>query len=137
TFDWPTRRRSSSACTISVLTSMPAGQPSSTTPSAGPWDSPQVVILKRRPKLLFIWSLAPGSGQLAALQRSPVDAIVVRPRAPKARRLVERPADMIALLGAQRHPPRPECLHPCDGIDQQLAPQPTTLHVRVDGDPVE
>jgi hypothetical protein len=30
--------------------SSPAGQPSITTPIAGPWDSPHVVIRKRRPK---------------------------------------------------------------------------------------
>lgn len=30
---------------------MPAGHPSTTTPSAGPWDSPHVVIVNKVPKV--------------------------------------------------------------------------------------
>src|SRR5690606_39359095 len=51
---WPTRRRSSSCWISSTVSGRPPGTPSITTPSAGPWDSPQVVSLKIFPKLLPI-----------------------------------------------------------------------------------
>jgi len=35
----------------STVSGMPAGQPSTTAPKAGPWDSPQVVTAKFLPKL--------------------------------------------------------------------------------------
>src|SRR5690606_37042066 len=50
---WPGRRRSRSRCTS--VTSRPSrgGQPSTTTPTAGPWDSPKVERRKTVPKLLL------------------------------------------------------------------------------------
>ena len=47
----PGRLLSSSYCMSSAEIASPAGQPSTITPNARPWDSPQVVILKNLPKL--------------------------------------------------------------------------------------
>src|SRR5215211_2852485 len=59
---WPTRRRSSSRWISASPISSPAGQPSTTQPTAGPCDSPQVVMRNAWPKLLpgivsnvFLW----------------------------------------------------------------------------------
>src|SRR3989338_6653529 len=48
---WPGRRLSSATCISSSVISIPGGQPSTTTPTAPPWDSPKVVILNNCPKL--------------------------------------------------------------------------------------
>src|ERR1017187_5663832 len=48
----PGRRRSSSTWTSSRVMGRRGGQPSTTTPMPGPWDSPQVAILKSSPKVL-------------------------------------------------------------------------------------
>src|SRR5439155_8310807 len=50
-FDWPGRRRSRSGWMSASVSSIRGGQPSTTTPTPPPWDSPQVVMRKRRPKL--------------------------------------------------------------------------------------
>src|SRR5262249_19635543 len=46
---WPGRRRSSSRCTSAASTRIPGGMPSTTTPTAGPGDSPKVVTTKSWP----------------------------------------------------------------------------------------
>ena len=51
---WPGRRRSSSAWISAAVIGRRGGQPSITTPMAGPWLSPQVVMRKIWPKLLGI-----------------------------------------------------------------------------------
>src|ERR1019366_8201249 len=51
---WPGRRRSSSAWISSTVRGRFGGQPSMTTPTAGPWLSPQVVMVKSFPKLFGI-----------------------------------------------------------------------------------
>src|SRR3989344_2443651 len=48
---WPGRRLSSATCISSSVIRIPGGQPSTTTPTAPPWDSPKVVILNNCPKL--------------------------------------------------------------------------------------
>ena len=48
----PGLRRSSSRCRSSSLRGRPAGQPSSTPPRPGPWDSPYEVRRRMRPKEL-------------------------------------------------------------------------------------
>ena len=50
----PGRRRSSSVWISSTASGRFAGQPSTTTPTAGPWLSPQVVNVKSFPKLFGI-----------------------------------------------------------------------------------
>ncbi|MFM1941772.1 MAG: hypothetical protein RI897_754 [Verrucomicrobiota bacterium] len=50
--DWPGRRRSRSGWTSVSERARPGGQPSMTTPTPPPWDSPQVVIRKSSPKVL-------------------------------------------------------------------------------------
>ena len=52
----PGRRRSSSFCTSSVARGMPAGVPSTMTPTPAPWLSPNVVTENIRPNEL------PGTG---------------------------------------------------------------------------
>src|SRR5690554_2578171 len=47
---WPGRLLSSSNCMSAGESSSPAGQPSTTTPTAAPCDSPQVVIRNSCPK---------------------------------------------------------------------------------------
>src|SRR5499427_9910773 len=49
---WPGRRRSSSRWISSTVTATRGGQPSMTTPTAGPCDSPKVVTRNELPKLL-------------------------------------------------------------------------------------
>src|SRR5918999_1790948 len=49
---WPGARRSSSGWMSSSERGRRGGQPSTTAPMAGPWDSPQVVTLKICPKVL-------------------------------------------------------------------------------------
>jgi hypothetical protein len=67
---WPGRRRSSSSWISAVSSGSRGGQPSTTTPTAGPWLSPQVVIVKSFPKLFGIaarerWARVPPSqGQI-------------------------------------------------------------------------
>ena len=51
---WPGRRRFSSCWMSSTLSGILGGQPSTTTPMPGPWDSPQVLMRKSVPKLLAI-----------------------------------------------------------------------------------
>ena len=53
----PGRLRSSICWIVRSLSSRRAGQPSTMTPTAGPWDSPQVVIRKSCPKLLPAMSI--------------------------------------------------------------------------------
>src|SRR5271169_221903 len=48
---WPGRRRSRSGWMSASVSGMRGGQPSTTTPTPPPWDSPQVVIRKRWPKV--------------------------------------------------------------------------------------
>src|SRR5271156_5517641 len=48
---WPGRRRSRSTCTSASVRGVRGGQPSTTTPTPPPWDSPQVVMRKRWPKV--------------------------------------------------------------------------------------
>src|SRR5262249_3939857 len=49
---WPGRRRSRSGWMSASARGRRGGQPSTTTPMAAPWDSPQVVTRKSWPKLL-------------------------------------------------------------------------------------
>ncbi len=48
---WPGRRRSSSAWISATASGIRGGQPSTTTPTAGPWDSPKVVMRNSVPKV--------------------------------------------------------------------------------------
>ena len=48
----PVRRRSTSACRCSSVSSRPGGQPSTMQPIAGPWLSPKVVTVKSLPMVL-------------------------------------------------------------------------------------
>ena len=62
---WPGLRRSSSAWMTASVRGMPAGQPSTTPPRPGPWDSPKVVRRKMVPKVLplmlfRLWGLGVG-----------------------------------------------------------------------------
>jgi hypothetical protein len=50
--DVPGLRRSSSAWMSAAEISRPGGQPSTTQPIAGPWDSPNEVTQNREPKVL-------------------------------------------------------------------------------------
>ena len=50
--DWPGLRRASSRSRTSRSIGSPAGTPSTTQPSAAPWDSPNVVTRNRVPKVL-------------------------------------------------------------------------------------
>src|SRR5947209_3538843 len=53
--DCPGRRRSNSSCISSREIGSFGGQPSTTTPTAAPCDSPHVVMRKSAPKLLDMW----------------------------------------------------------------------------------
>src|SRR5438093_8935771 len=57
----PGRRRSSSTCTACSLTGSPGGMPSTSTPTAGPCDSPNVLTRNSRPIVddIRLASLAP------------------------------------------------------------------------------
>src|SRR6478736_3958019 len=68
----PGRRRSRSACTSATVSGSPGGQPSTTTPTDGPWLSPQVEIEKSLPKELGMSGegLDQGAGQ-ASLSLGP------------------------------------------------------------------
>src|ERR1700722_17403830 len=48
---WPGRRRSRSTWMSASVSGRSGGQPSTTTPTPPPWDSPHVVIRKRWPKV--------------------------------------------------------------------------------------
>src|ERR1044071_4857290 len=61
-FDWPGRRRSRSGWISAGLNSSRGGQPSTTTPTPPPWDSPQLVTRNRRPKL---FAMEPDWGKTA------------------------------------------------------------------------
>src|SRR5262245_4316433 len=52
--DWPGRRRSRSRWIMEASSGRPGGTPSTTTPTAAPWDSPQVVTQKSFPNELDI-----------------------------------------------------------------------------------
>ena len=53
---WPGRRRFSSLCMNDRSMSMPAGMPSTTPPTPGPWLSPKVVSVNTLPNVLRIVS---------------------------------------------------------------------------------
>src|SRR5215218_2361478 len=103
---------------------MPAGVPSTTTPRAGPCDSPQVVSRKILPKLLPMrarLSLHPrgrlGTAWLlfcpvqagAAFRTAPCaeEPVIVVGGSPEAEALVEPLRTPVCTLRAQTHTPRP------------------------------
>src|SRR6187455_2387016 len=94
--DWPGRRRSSAAWISSRLRGTPAGQPSITAPSAGPWLSPKVVRRNSSPKVFIVGSLAPrlfleGARPLQDRIEDPIDEGRVQPeRAAGAPPLLQR-----------------------------------------------
>ena len=53
-FDVPGLRASSQGWMSAAESGIPGGQPSTTPPIAGPWDSPQVVMRKMRPVVLTL-----------------------------------------------------------------------------------
>src|SRR6266478_4070005 len=71
--DWPGRRRSRSGWMSASESFRRGGQPSTTTPTPPPCDSPQVVMRKRWPKLLPMraecWKDGAGSNQEGRVEK--------------------------------------------------------------------
>src|SRR5215213_1181633 len=133
---------------------IPAGVPSTTTPSAGPCDSPQVVSRKILPKLLPMRvglplhpcgrlptkCLLSRVDQVRATFRSAPgteEPVVVRGRAPEAEALVEPLRSVVRALRAQSDSPRPPPSHGVHGQTKRFESESPALLLRDDRDPVE
>src|ERR1035441_4246973 len=68
-FDWPGRRRAKSGWVAASVDAPRGGQPSTTTPTPPPWDSPQVVMRKRCPKVFAMGLQWGRSGRRSNLER--------------------------------------------------------------------
>src|SRR5215210_4668416 len=121
------------------VSGIPAGVPSTTTPSAGPCDSPQVVSRKILPKLLPMragLSLHPcgrlatagllsyGLQASAAFRTAPgaKEPVVMVGSSLEAKALVEPLRSHVRALRAQPDSPRPAPSHGVDGQTQGLQP---------------
>src|SRR5437867_1558128 len=133
----------------STESGIPAGQPSIMTPSAGPWDSPHVVSLNIRPKLLpieldaFFRVLELLSVCFADFQRTRIDEIfavqvvIVCLATTKAKPLVEPLRAQIEPLRAQSDPPRTLAHKRLDRKFKRLETESLVLAIRNNRDPVE
>src|SRR5215208_4929690 len=126
----------------SSVSGIPAGVPSTTTPSAGPCDSPQVVSRKIFPKLLPMlagvslhlcdlsadaWHLSRAEKSRAPFRTAPSakKPVVVFRSALESKALVEPLRSHVCALCAQGDAPRASLSHGVDGQTERLESEPT------------
>src|SRR3712207_3355434 len=91
----------------STVSGIPAGTPSTTTPRAGPWDSPQVVSRKILPNALPMPVRAPSLAHIPRARRDPAteESIVQLDGSPEPKLLVETLRARVRHLRAKPYAP--------------------------------
>jgi hypothetical protein len=135
---WPGRRRSSSSWIASSDTATPGGMPSTTTPTAAPCDSPNVVTRKSRPNVELTRASSSGrpprragTGQLLLrrLDRALAIGLVIARRASSNWKRVRDP-DVGARVGDQAGDLVPGHDVLAGVIEEQLACSTPRFHER-------